>query len=518
MDTLGHVSNWAASAGTGSIDTVVPTVTNVSSTSANAYYKTGNTVDITVTFSENVLVTTPVQLSLLLETGTTDRNALYLSGSGSTALVFQYTVQAGDAAADLNYESLSALSIGTGSIKDAAGNAAILSLPALAGAASLATQKNVIIDTTAPTSPVAVTLPSSQSTSLSFNLSWTASTDTNFKTHNVKICSNAACDSGCISALTSVNSPASVTGVNGASYYACVQGEDNAGLTSAWINSSGTIALDNTLPTVTNVSSTKPDGAYKSGVSIPISVQFSEAVVLTDPSQLGLLLETGTPDRTAVYLSGDGSNTLIFNYVVQAGDVASDLNYESTSALTLGTGTIKDAAGNAATLTLPALGGASSLATQKALVIDTTAVPAVPVISVPAQNAFVIANLTTVTGTSEANASITIISGGSTIGTGTASGTSWSVTLNSPLSDGNYAITAVATDAAGNASSATAARNFEVDTSGPNLPVITTVTSPNASTTPAVSGTWEDTNMSIALLRTALQQEPPQLTAQVTGA
>src|SRR5207248_6928782 len=55
-----------------------------------------------------------------------------------------------------------------------------------------------------------------------------------------------------------------------------------------------------------------------------------------------------------------------------AGENASDRDYSATTSLSLAGGTIKDAAGNNATLTLPAVGGASSLGGQKSIVVDTS--------------------------------------------------------------------------------------------------------------------------------------------------
>jgi hypothetical protein len=54
----------------------------------------GDVITVTVTFDQSVTVTggTP---TLLLETGLVDRNATYVSGSGSNILTFSYTVQAG---------------------------------------------------------------------------------------------------------------------------------------------------------------------------------------------------------------------------------------------------------------------------------------------------------------------------------------------------------------------------------------------------------------------------------------
>src|SRR5205807_10626986 len=54
------------------------------------------------------------------------------------------------------------------------------------------------------------------------------------------------------------------------------------------------------------------------------------------------------------------------------GDTSADLDYAATNSLALAGGTIKDTATNNATLTLPTVGGASSLGGQKNITIDTT--------------------------------------------------------------------------------------------------------------------------------------------------
>ncbi len=129
-------------------DTTAPAVTNVTSSTANGSYNAGDVISVQVSFNETVIVSgTP---RVVLETGATDRNANYSSGSNSTTLSFTYTVQAGDTAADLNYVSTSALELNGGTIRDAALNNAVLTLPATGGGNSLGTNKNIVIDTTAP--------------------------------------------------------------------------------------------------------------------------------------------------------------------------------------------------------------------------------------------------------------------------------------------------------------------------------------------------------------------------------
>ena len=117
-------------------DDTRPTVSSV--TGVDGTYNQGDSVLITIAFSEAVVVTgTP---TLELETGSTDAKATYTSGSGSQNWVFTYTVGAGEAAADLNYTGTDALSIvaENATIKDPAGNLAILTLPALDNSSALA--------------------------------------------------------------------------------------------------------------------------------------------------------------------------------------------------------------------------------------------------------------------------------------------------------------------------------------------------------------------------------------------
>jgi len=61
---------------------------------ANANYTTGQNLDFTVNWTDPVTVTGSPMLPLTI--GATARNATYLSGSGTNALVFRYTVQAAD--------------------------------------------------------------------------------------------------------------------------------------------------------------------------------------------------------------------------------------------------------------------------------------------------------------------------------------------------------------------------------------------------------------------------------------
>ena len=134
------------------------------------------------------------------------------------------------------------------------------------------------------------------------------------------------------------------------------------------LSTSSTIIIDGVLPTISSVTSSTTDGIYNIGDILAITVIFSETVIVTGTPQL--TLETGTSDAVVNYASGSESTTLTFNYTVTAGAVSSDLDYGSTAALALNSGTIADSAGNAATLTLAIPGASNSLGANKALVVD----------------------------------------------------------------------------------------------------------------------------------------------------
>jgi len=131
------------------IDATAPTVSNVTSTLANGVYKAGTVVPIAVTFSEPVTVTggTP---TLTLETGATDRTATYDSGSGTTILIFKYTVQSGDASSDLDYASTTTLTPNGATIRNATAEDANLALPAPGTPRSLSSNQAIVIDAAAP--------------------------------------------------------------------------------------------------------------------------------------------------------------------------------------------------------------------------------------------------------------------------------------------------------------------------------------------------------------------------------
>jgi hypothetical protein len=150
-DAAGNAATLTAAAVTDNasykVDTTAPTVSSEAITSAagiqNSTLNAGDVASVTVTMSEAVTVTGTPQLALNI--GGTTVQANYASGSGSSALVFNYTVQAGQTDANGVSINANALSLNGGTITDLAGNAATLTAAAVTDNASYK------VDTTAPT-------------------------------------------------------------------------------------------------------------------------------------------------------------------------------------------------------------------------------------------------------------------------------------------------------------------------------------------------------------------------------
>lgn len=117
-------------------DVTPPTVTSVS-VPANGDYFTGDNLDFTVNMSENVTVNTgggTPRIPLMIGSRTDYAN--YLSGSGTSTLVFRYTVQSGDQ--DLNGIAITAgIDANGGTLRDAANNDATLTLNSVGSTSSV---------------------------------------------------------------------------------------------------------------------------------------------------------------------------------------------------------------------------------------------------------------------------------------------------------------------------------------------------------------------------------------------
>ncbi|MBX3566405.1 MAG: putative Ig domain-containing protein, partial [Sphingomonas sp.] len=138
-----------------------------------------------------------------------------------------------------------------------------------------------------------------------------------------------------------------------------------------------------------------------------------------------------------------------------------------------------------------AVGNVSPASATRTFTVDTTA-PAAPVVTAPANGSTNADNRPTITGTAEAGATVTVVIDGATAGTTTATGGTWSFTA-ATLADGTHTVRAIAADAVGNASAASATISFTVDATAPAAPVVTAPVNGSviSTATPIVSGTAE---------------------------
>ncbi len=140
-----------------------------------------------------------------------------------------------------------------------------------------------------------------------------------------------------------------------------------------------------------------------------------------------------------------------------------------------------------------AVGNTSPASSPLSFTVDTVA-PEAPVVVTPASGAVVTTETPVISGTAEAGSTVTVSLDGMEAGLVVADGAgNWSFTPNTALEQGAHSVTARATDAASNTSSASTARSFTVDTVAPEAPVVLTPT--NGATvntaTPILSGTAE---------------------------
>ena len=225
----------------------------------------------------------------------------------------------------------------------------------------------------------------------------------------------------------------------------------------------------------------------------------------------GLVADNGISNDPTLTIDGTaelGSTVTVYDTdgttVVGTGVATGGAGPITTSALSEGAHTLTLKATDAA-------GNQSAASTAFHVTIDTSAPVAPVIVSVTddvtpvtgavADNGSSNDNTLTIAGTAEAGSTVTVYDtdGTTVLGTGVATGGAFSITT-SVLGEGAHALTAKASDAAGNQSAASAAFQVTIDTTGPAAPVIVSVTDDVAPVTGAVAdnGRSNDTTLTIA--------------------
>ena len=121
---------------------------------------------------------------------------------------------------------------------------------------------------------------------------------------------------------------------------------------------------------------TAPNGLYKVGDVIPITIIFDQTVVVAGTPELRLRVDSDVAMRVttaaAFYTAGSNSAMLTFDFTVEAGDSSDNAVYNGTSALRLPTpaDTIQSTGGTNVGLTLPSVLGNSISDTSDPVIVD----------------------------------------------------------------------------------------------------------------------------------------------------
>jgi hypothetical protein len=339
-----------------------PTVTSVTPPVA-ATYLTGQHIDFVVNFSENVTVSNTGNVRLALTVGSTSRNATYLSGSGTNALTFRYTVVLADADIDgiavglLTTSAPDYITDGT-----SANNLATLTFTAPDTSA-------VLVNATTPTIS-SVTPPANATYLLAQNLNFIvnyseAVTVTGNPTMTLTVGSTSRTatylsGSGTTALTFRYTVPTNDVDTNGVATASPLALSGGTIRSANAVNASLTFTLPNTAavlvdgdePTV--VSTTVPSNSLYdvNQVSWIFTVTFDQVVTVTNTPRWALNI--GGTTRYANYTSGSGTTTLSFTHTLNAADIDLDgIAVANSGNLDLnGTGTIRDANLNNANLSL----------------------------------------------------------------------------------------------------------------------------------------------------------------------
>ncbi|WP_268036956.1 Ig-like domain-containing protein, partial [Algoriphagus sp. PAP.12] len=443
-----------ASFGTINIDVVAaPSISSVS-VPANGTYIAGMNLNFIVNFSEAVTISGSPELTLVI--GGNIRAASYVSGSGSTALLFRYTVAPGDL--DTDGIELTELYLNGGTIQNSSGVNANITLNSVSPTAGVLVDAvppsgyNVAFDLLGESliNPVNVTI-------IEFLGTWLEVGTTLHYSFT---------SSGGGTPITGTESVVTTTQTfdNGGAGY------DLSGLTD------GTITLTIYLKDAAgNQGANIARAAIKdtgppTGYSVAWDDALINAIEAPNTSFTVSNAEVGATVFYSISSSGDGNTATVSGgrAVVNSSQVVNvDVSSLANGSLTVDV-YLQDGIGNI-----------GAVASDNSAVLDQTS----PVSSVPDLDPssdtgrsdtdnITNDNTPTFTGNTEANSTLTFYADATELGTTTSDGAGdWTFTPVNAITDGTYDITAIVTDLAGNTGAASAALSVTIDTRHPDGPI-----------------------------------------------
>ena len=334
------------------VNGVAPVITSITPP-ANGTFQTGTNLDFVVNYSMAVNVTGVPGIPLTI--GASSAQATYISGSGTSALTFRYTVVAGDSDAN-GIQVTSPLNLNGGTIKDPGLTNASLTFTAPNTTAVLVDGIDIVVITVTP--PANMTYKIADNLDFNINFSYpayvTGSPRMQLTVGATTYYATYVSGSGTANHLyrftvssgdsdsDGITTVGPSLGLNGGTIKDAFG--DNATLTftpTTYTN----LKVDGVRPAISSI--TPPaDKTYGSGETLSFTVTYSENVSVTGTPQLALTI--GAATRYATYASGSGTNAIVFSYTIINGEVDTD-GIVVTSPLDPAAGTITDIPGNAQT-------------------------------------------------------------------------------------------------------------------------------------------------------------------------
>ncbi|HCT29535.1 MAG TPA: hypothetical protein DIW31_02100, partial [Bacteroidales bacterium] len=365
-----------------------PVVTSVA-VPTNGYYKTGDTLTFTVNFDIPETVTGNPSLTIGLNTGG-NVAAAYVSGSGTSSLVFRYTVAEGNI--DDDGITIGAIDLNGGTIQSAAGADADLTLK------NVAATTGIKVDAVAP-KQISINLPTQarimgQDIEFVTNFNDNVIVNTTLGVPFMQLMigastarANYVSGSGTqqiIFRYTVANNDYDADGIgailnvqlNGATF------KDATGNNVVFMSLPNTfiplasVKVDGVVPTITSVS-TPANGNFITGQPLTFTMNFNEPVVVaTSGGNPYINLTIGNNTVIAAYVSGSGTSALVFSYTVASGDLDID-GMSIASSITANDATLKDVNGNNALLTFATPNLAGVYVNLKVPTVTTQAITAI---------------------------------------------------------------------------------------------------------------------------------------------
>ncbi len=369
--------------------------------------------------------------------------------ANSTITVFIDGVSAGSTTANAS----GAWTFTTATLADGAHTARVTATDSVGNVSASSNTNTFTVDTTPPAAPV-VTAPANGSRTASSTPSISGTAEAGSTVSVI------------IDGVTAGTTTASGTGAWTFTSPALADGAHTARATSA--------------DAVGNVSVSSNTNTFSVDTTPPV------APVVIAPAD-GALIGSNTPNVTG---TAEANATItVFIDGVSAGTTTAD----ASGAWTFTTATLSDGAHTARSTAQDAVGNVSVSSNTNTFTVDTTP-PAASLVASPANGSQTADNTPTLTGTAEANSTVTVFIDGASVGTTTANASgAW--TLDAPLSltDGVHSAFVTATDAAGNVSASSNTNTFTVDTAAPAAPVVASPLNGSvvADNTPTFTGTAE---------------------------